>query len=212
MACDGSLAGEGLCTVEPKSLKLAQRSSELYCHLSINTILSLGIVTDKTIAQRTQWSLFGSMEQFIKTKQGRRLLRASLLQPLTSVPTITERYNAIAELLSSDITQSTVQHFLAAVPRDVHNCLPAPPRSAPRGASEKASLSAASAFIQAVLRLRSLLVDVMVRFAPSVPRCRCVALAVRNLTGIAHLLAHKMHTDVALPSSNSASSASAGAW
>jgi DNA mismatch repair ATPase MutS len=161
LACDGQLSSAGLCELHTNSLKLLQRPSTSSCRLGINTLLSLGVIADSSIVGQPQWSLCVTIEHFLKTKQGRRLLRACLLQPLTSVPTITERHNAIAELVEDVTMQETVQTFLTHAPRDVNKCLPALPRAA-KGPST-ATTTVTSAFIQAVLRLRSLLHAAKVR-------------------------------------------------
>lgn len=166
---EGALSRHGLCELAPHSLTLAQRASASCCQLSINTILSLGILADKRAVEASSppWSLYSTMEPFVCTKQGRRLLRASLLQPLTSVPTIEERYNAVGELYGHEDMQAAVQSFLTSAPKDVHRCLPAPPTSpasssGSSSSSTKLSMSASAGFIQAVLRLRNLLVAVQV--------------------------------------------------
>ena len=164
MAVEGALSDQGLCQLLPRSLTLTQRTSVSYCQLSINTILSLGVLADKRNAEATSppWSLYTTMEPFLRTKQGRRLLRASLLQPLTNVPTIEERYNAIGELQGSAEVQDAVQNFLAHAPQDVHRCLPAPANGSAKSGSDRLSMSASTAFIQAVLRLRNMLGAVQV--------------------------------------------------
>lgn len=165
LVTNGQLAAEGALQVEPRSLRLTMRPSSAYCQMGLNTILSLGVIADNRVAA-PQWSLYGSIAPCIKTKAGARLLRASLLQPLVDVPTITERQNAIAELHASRGAQQAVQEFLAEVPADVGRCLAAVARPFGGGANDRAALAASSAFIQSVLRLRNLLLGVHVRAAP----------------------------------------------
>jgi hypothetical protein len=163
----GDLAKIGVCPIEHHTLNLIKRSSESSCQLGINTILSLGIIPDNRWSKHHQWSLYGAIEPSLKTRQGRRLLRASLLQPLISVSTILERQNAIAELAGAHMVQVTVQEFLATAPRDVHKCIPALPLAAQGDTLAKANLTTSSMFIQSVLRLRTLLSAVEVHHASS---------------------------------------------
>jgi DNA mismatch repair ATPase MutS len=153
----GQLSNEGLAQLQPQSLTLTQQGNISSCHLSVNTLLSLGVIADSSVVGQPQWSLYSSIEPFLKTKQGRRLLRASLLQPLTSVPTIEERYNAIAELVDNAGLQSDIQEFLASTPKDARTCLPALPKVSATDTAGKQSAATSTAFIQAVLRLRSLM-------------------------------------------------------
>lgn len=194
----GDLAKAGVCPIEHHSLNLIKRSSESSCQLGINTILSLGIIPDNRWSKRSQWSLYGAIEPSLKTKQGRRLLRASLLQPLISVSTILERQNAIAELAGARVVQDAVQEFLATAPRDVHKCIPASPLAVQGDTLAKASLTTSSAFIQSVLRLRTLLSAIEVRHVSSrfavcwqalgawLPRglCCCPSLAIASIQAV----------------------------
>jgi DNA mismatch repair ATPase MutS len=158
----GSLASEGIGDIEPQSLLLKKRTGKAYCQLGLNTILSLQLITDNRLPKAGQWSLVDSIAVHMKTKAGARMLRASLLQPLISVPTITERQNAIGELTEKGTVQAALQSFLASMPNDVYKCITNMSRTLDESTSGKATSSTSTTFIQSVLRLRSLLMGVKV--------------------------------------------------
>lgn len=54
-----------------------------------------------------------------KTKCGARLLRASLLQPLRDIATLSLRYDAVEELGRDDELAFNVSTCLAALPKDL---------------------------------------------------------------------------------------------
>ena len=57
-----------------------------------------------------------------KTRGGARLLRANLLQPLTSLDTVRMRQDAIQELVGNDDLAFTLGQGLAQMPKDLDRC------------------------------------------------------------------------------------------
>jgi DNA mismatch repair protein MSH4 len=161
----GTLASEGIGDIEPQSLLLKKRTGKAYCQLGLSTILSLQLITDNRLPKAGQWSLVDSIAVHM-TKAGARMLRASLLQPLISVPTITERQNAIGELMERADVQSALQSFLSSMPNDAYKCITNMSRIPDEDTSGKAASSTSTTFIQSVLRLRSLLMGVKVLHLP----------------------------------------------
>jgi hypothetical protein len=90
------------------------------------------------------------------TVQGKRLLRASLLQPLSSVPTITARHDAIEELQNAPSMQADLQTFLQGLPKNLDAMLL---NLAARLEDEKTRTAHARAgvFIKAAMHLRVVL-------------------------------------------------------
>jgi DNA mismatch repair ATPase MutS len=163
----GNLASAGVGNVEPQSLLLTKSTGKAYCQLGVNTILSLQVITDNRLPKVGQWSLVDSIAVHMKTKAGSRMLRASLLQPLVSVPTINERQNAIEELMERAHVQAALQSFLAWMPNDVYKCITAMSRTLEADTSIKTTMSASAAFIQSILRMRCLLMGIKVLYLSS---------------------------------------------
>ena len=59
---------------------------------------------------------------YTKTVGGARLLRANLLQPLTSLDTLRMRQDAVQELVSSDDLAFTIGQGLMQMPKDLDRC------------------------------------------------------------------------------------------
>lgn len=146
-----------------KSLMVAFDKPDVLCQLDASSALALRVISDKGDGVK-KWSLYSSIEPHLKLKAGRRLLRASLLQPLVNEPTIVERQNAIAELISLPDVQAGLQDLLTSIPTGVHQCLPAVCHVAPltNSRNPNARLKAPSRLIQAVLKIKSVLVETQV--------------------------------------------------
>jgi hypothetical protein len=62
----------------PGSLTFKCNESPDYsCTISVNVVLSLAIVANK-LSTEGSWSMYGTLEPYMKTKQGRRAFRISL--------------------------------------------------------------------------------------------------------------------------------------
>jgi DNA mismatch repair protein MSH4 len=68
-------------------------------------------------------SLPGRVLNRTKTKSGARLLRASLLQPLRDISTLTMRYDAVDELAQEHDLAFNVSTCLATLPKDLDKCV-----------------------------------------------------------------------------------------
>jgi hypothetical protein len=146
-----------------KSLIVSHEKPEVLCQLDAVTALALRVVCDRGDAGQG-WSLYGAVEPHLKLKAGRRLLRASLLQPLVSEPTILERQNTIAELVSLPDVQAALQDLLQSIPPGVHQSIPVLSQVATvaHTGNPNGRLKAPSRFIQAVLKVKSMLVEIQV--------------------------------------------------
>lgn len=148
-----------------KSLLVSYENPDVLCQLDATTALALRVVSDRGDGVK-KWSLYSTMEPHLKLKAGRRLLRASLLQPLVSEPTIVERQNAIAELISLPDVQVALQDFLRSIPAGVHQCLPALLQAAPvtDTGNPHGRLKAPTGLIHAALKLKTMLAGIQVPF------------------------------------------------
>lgn len=137
----------------------------MLCQLDASTALALRVISDRGDGVK-KWSLYSAIELHLKLKAGRRLLRASLLQPLVSAPTILERQNALAELITLPAAQTALQDLLRSIPSGVHQCLPALSQTAPVTNTGNANgrLKAPTRLIQAVLKVKAMLVQIQVSF------------------------------------------------
>jgi hypothetical protein len=151
-----------------KSLLVSFEKPDALCQLDASTALALRVISDRGDGVK-KWSLYSTIEPHLKLKAGRRLLRASLLQPLISQPTILERQNAIADLISMPDVQAGLQNFLQSIPPGVHQCLPVlshvvpvPTTTHSLGGNPNDRLKAPTRLIQAVLKLKALLVEMQV--------------------------------------------------
>jgi len=61
---------------------------------------------------------------YTKTVGGARLLRANLLQPLTSLDTLRMRQDAVQELVSNDDLAFTIGQGLSQMPKDLDRSAP----------------------------------------------------------------------------------------
>ena len=87
-----------------------------YMRLDLTATRNLELVS--TIRSRSRrGSLLGVLDK-TKTAMGKRLIKGMVLQPLTSIPEITLRQNAIEELLSLRIIRDELREYMARV-RDV---------------------------------------------------------------------------------------------
>ncbi len=59
-----------------------------------------------------------------KSLGGARLLRANLLQPLTSLDTLRMRQDAVQELVGNDDLAFTLGQGLNQMPKDLDRCIP----------------------------------------------------------------------------------------
>ncbi len=59
---------------------------------------------------------------YTKTVGGARLLRANLLQPLTSLDSLRMRQDAVQELVSSDDLAFLIEQGLMQMPKDLDRC------------------------------------------------------------------------------------------
>ena len=87
-----------------------------YMRLDMTAVKNLELVS--TIrSQSRRGSLLGVLDK-TKTAMGKRLIKGMVLQPLTSIPEITLRQNAIEELLSLRIIRDEIREYMFNV-RDV---------------------------------------------------------------------------------------------
>jgi MutS domain III len=146
---------------------VSHEKPDAICQLDASTALALRVISDRGDGGKI-WSLYSTIEPHLKLKAGRRLLRASLLQPLISQPTILERQNTIAELISMPDVQAGLQEFLQSIPPGVHQCLPAlsqvvpDTNKNPMGGNPNGRLKAPTRLIQAVLKIKTILVEMQV--------------------------------------------------
>ena len=142
---------------------VSYETPEVLCQLDASTALALRVISDRGDGVK-KWSLYSTMEPHLKLKAGQRLLRCSLLQPLVSSPTILERQNALAELITLPSTQAALEDLLLSIPPGVHQCLPALSQAAPVTDTGNANgrLKAPTRLIQAVLKVKAMLVQIQV--------------------------------------------------
>lgn len=148
---------EAFLKLAPRSLSVNFESPAAFCQLDANTALALAVVGDRR-ESHASWNLHQSISGFMKTRSGRRLLRASLLQCLVDTPTILERQAAIGELVAMPAVQAELQAFLANIPTGIHECLPLlaqlPSSNTPGRATSPTKI------VQAVLNVRQTLIAV----------------------------------------------------
>jgi len=114
----------------PGSLEFSFGGSQGRMHMDMATIDSLEVVQacgSMFLSQRSSTirnaCLLGLLSRFSKTKGGKRLLRMNLLQPLTDIPTINARYDAVEELNEDTSLLSTIDDALAKVPPKIEDAV-----------------------------------------------------------------------------------------
>ena len=114
----------------PGSLEFSFGGSQCRMHMDMATIDSLEVVQASGSMFQSQKNstirnacLLGLLSRFAKTKGGKRLLRMNLLQPLTDIPTIYARYDAVEELIGDATLASTVDDALAMVPSKLEDAV-----------------------------------------------------------------------------------------
>jgi DNA mismatch repair ATPase MutS len=162
-----------------KTLHVCHETPDTLCQLDPSTVLALSLIRDWDNEAPT-WSLFSVIQEHLKLKSGKRLLRASLLQPLVSEPTITERQNAIAELLSLPETQSSIRDFLGEIPQNAHQCLPSLSRL-------HASHGTSAQLVHAVLAVKLILCQMQVSPPTEVLATASIAMAEPQLLSACRL-------------------------
>lgn len=151
----------GNLPILPVSLQVYWLPSASACQLTLDTIRCLDIVSEGRHACASKWNLNAHIQPYVATSLGKRLLRASLLQPLTSVPTITNRQDAIQELHDQHATQADVQTFLKEFPKDLDGLLLNLATVLTETARNNSTRQ--TSFIKAMMQLRNMLRQLLVR-------------------------------------------------
>eukprot|EP00955_Chlamydomonas_euryale_P056888 356594-Chlamydomonas_euryale.AAC.7 len=106
----------------PGTLTVGVQGTEKHMLLDAGSIASLEVVrsaVNNSIQVRRKPRSLLELLQHTRTTAGARLLRSSLLQPITDIATLEARYDCLQELLDNEEQAMDAEQCLNALPRDL---------------------------------------------------------------------------------------------